>query len=86
MKSESYNTIIVSIDELWLKGKNRPFYFKTLKKNIKALLKAFGRNDTLVSIENHRFIINSGQPFTEENIKAISNIPGTNSIFPSVRI
>lgn len=86
MKSESYNTIIVSIDELWLKGKNRPFYFKTLKKNIKALLKAFGRKDTLVSIENHRFIINSGQPFTEENIKAISNIPGTNSIIPSVRI
>ena len=38
-----YNTIIVNIDELWLKGKNRPFYFKTLKKNIKAVLKAVGR-------------------------------------------
>ena len=81
-----YNTIIISIDELWLKGKNRPFYFKTLKKNIKLLLKSLGRDNTSVSIENHRFIVNSDDPFSKENILAISNIPGTNSIIPAVRI
>jgi len=81
-----YNTIIISIDELWLKGKNRPFYFKTLKKNIKLLLKSLGQKNTSVSIENHRFIINSEEPFSYENIKAISNIPGTNSIIPAFRI
>ncbi len=81
-----YNTIIISIDELWLKGKNRPFYFKTLKKNIKVLLKAIEQNSTSVSIENHRFIVNSEKPFSEEDIKAVSNIPGTNSIIPAFRI
>ncbi len=86
MKSELYNTIIVSIDELWLKGKNRPYYFKVLKKNIKLLLKVSGRRDTSVHVENHRFILNSDQPFSTENIDAISKIPGTNSIIPALRI
>ncbi len=81
-----YNTIIVNIDELWLKGKNRPFYFKTLKKNIKAVLKAIGRKNISVVIENHRFVLNSEQPFSEENINALSIIPGTNSIIPAARI
>ncbi|MEN8223429.1 MAG: tRNA uracil 4-sulfurtransferase ThiI [Acidobacteriota bacterium] len=81
-----YNTIIISIDELWLKGKNRPFYFKTLKKNIKLLLRSIGQNNTSVSIENHRFVVNSEEPFSEDNINAISNIPGTNSIIPAFRI
>ena len=58
-----YNTIIINIDELWLKGKNRPFYFKTLKKNIKAVLKAVGRKNISVYIENHRFVLNAEQPF-----------------------
>ncbi len=86
MTTGMYNTIIVNIDELWLKGKNRPFYFKTLKKNIKAVLKAFGRKNVSVSIENHRFVLNSEQFFTEGDIIALSNIPGTNSIIPAARL
>lgn len=86
MTAGMYNTIIVNIDELWLKGKNRPFYFKTLKKNIKAVLKAIGRKNISVYIENHRFILSAENSFTEENIIALSNIPGTNSVIPAVRI
>jgi len=81
-----YNTVIISIDELWLKGKNRPFYFKTLRKNIKVLLKAVGVSNASVSVENHRFIIHSEDPFSEEVIRAVSNIPGTNSVVPAIRI
>ncbi len=86
MNAEMYNTIIISIDELWLKGKNRPFYFKTLKKNIKLLLKSIGQNRTSVIVENHRFVVNSEDTFSEDDIAAVSNIPGTNSIIPAFRI
>jgi len=81
-----YNTIIVNIDELWLKGKNRPFYFKSLKKHLKAVLKAFGKLGTTVMLENHRFILNSDSIFLEEEIKSISMIPGINAILPAIRI
>lgn len=81
-----YNTIIANIDELWLKGKNRPLYFRVLRDHIKEVAKIRHGDRTNLSLENHRFILRSETEFEKETITALSKIPGLHSLIPAIRI
>ncbi|MEN8154028.1 MAG: tRNA uracil 4-sulfurtransferase ThiI [Acidobacteriota bacterium] len=81
-----YNTIIANIDELWLKGKNRPLYFRVLREHIKEVVKIRHSDRTNLSLENHRFILRSESEFGEDTIIALSKIPGLHSLIPAIRI
>jgi len=45
-----YKLLVVSIDELWLKGKNRPAYFRAIKKHVVDVLTHY--QDELIPIKN----------------------------------
>ncbi len=81
-----YNTLILNIDELWLKGKNRPFYFRMLKEHVREVLRVSGRSGDSIGVENHRFVLNSKKIIPSEIIGAITKIPGIHSVIPSIRV
>jgi len=78
--------LILNIDELWLKGSNRPLYFRELKKHIKLVTELLHGEKYKIDIENHRFILKSEMIFSKETIEGIKKIPGLHSIIPALLI
>ena len=79
-----YNTLILNVDELWLKGKNRPMYFKSLKKHLSEFFKLHHEGHTVtVKNENQRYVAKCEVPFSEELMEAAQKIPGLNSVLPA---
>jgi len=79
----SVDAIILNVDELWLKGKNRPAYFKAMKKHVKDFFEAHHPEKTSVVNENQRFVAKSSLPFEESLIEGLCMIPGLSSIVPA---
>ena len=79
------HTLIVNVDELWLKQKKRPYYMGVLKKNISAVLKNM-RNEAsrLCRVDNQRLVVSSDQEFSKECLSALQCIPGIHSISPAI--
>ncbi|RLA63568.1 MAG: tRNA 4-thiouridine(8) synthase ThiI [Epsilonproteobacteria bacterium] len=75
-----YNVILINVDELWLKGKNRNVYFKTLKTHAKDVLKSYHQGNLDFSNILQRLVIKSETNFSDETIKALESIPGIHSI------
>jgi thiamine biosynthesis protein ThiI len=81
-----YNILVINVDELWLKGKNRPLYFKALREHIRELLSAYhGEAFTCVN-EEQRFVAESESPFSGETMEALLRVPGIHSLVPARRI
>ena len=78
-----YKLLVISIDELWLKGKNRPAYFRAIKKHAVDVLSYY--QDEMIPIKNEeqRLICTSEKGFTQEAIMALQKVPGLHSIQPS---
>lgn len=76
------NTLLINVDELWLKGGNRPRYMKLLKTHLKDLFRAL---DVTTQFENtnQRFLINLDSEVTDDLLDALKKIPGIYSIMPS---
>lgn len=70
------NTLVLNVDELWLKGKNRPLYFKALKYHVKRVVKAYHCEPYLLKNESQRYVLTSDTAFTRELLEALSLIPG----------
>jgi thiamine biosynthesis protein ThiI len=81
-----YNTIVINIDELWLKGKNRPMYFKAIRKHIQEVLQAYHPGEFSFDFEEQRFVAKSRSPFSEETMQALLKVPGIHSLMPARRI
>jgi len=81
-----YNIIIINVDELWLKGKNRPYYFGTIRSHIKESLKANHQAPLTCVREEQRLVAKSETPFSEKSIQALLKIPGIHSLMPARRI
>lgn len=81
-----YNVLLINVDELWLKGKNRPVYYKAIREHIRELIKAYHCDQFSCLTEDQRIVTESETPFSEETIAALLNIPGVHSILPSRRI
>ena len=56
-----YKVIMINVDELWLKGKNRPQYFKAIKTHIEEVVTAFHPFEFKVKNESQRMIVRSDE-------------------------
>lgn len=74
--------MMINVDELWLKGGNRPHYQRVLKDHIKELFKAYGIRSQFENT-NQRVLITMEGEITEELISSLQKIPGIYSIMPS---
>ena len=81
-----YYSILVNVDELWLKGKNRPFYYQALRQHIITLVKNYHWHSYKLTHEVQRFVISSEESFSEEFIQALAKIPGIKNIVPSKKV
>ncbi|UCH92309.1 MAG: tRNA 4-thiouridine(8) synthase ThiI [Candidatus Aminicenantes bacterium] len=81
-----YNTIVINVDELWLKGKNRPLYFKAMRGHIRELLAAYHSSGFTCVNEEQRFVVQSRVPFSEEIIRALLKVPGIHSLMPARQV
>lgn len=82
-----YKSIIINIDELWLKGRNRKYYFKTLRDHVKLVLKAHAKDQVMeLKNEQQRLVARSEFGFTDEAIQSLVKIPGISSIQPAISI
>ena len=77
-----YRHLLINVDELWLKGKNRPAYFSALGSHIKEVLKAWGFKRYRFRYQNHRFILDFQQDISSDFLNRLSKIPGVYSIVP----
>ena len=81
-----YNTLVVTIDELWLKGKNRPFYFKKMKDNIKLLLNEVHPESFYIKKVDQRLVVESDSNFDVDTIRLLTHQPGIHSVSPAKSI
>jgi thiamine biosynthesis protein ThiI len=79
-----YRYLLISVDELWLKGKNRQHYFQAISQHILLMLKKTHEHKVKLVNHNQRLIIQSDEPFSEEVIEALTWIPGLYSITPAL--
>ncbi|MDH5580643.1 MAG: THUMP domain-containing protein, partial [Bdellovibrionales bacterium] len=82
----NYKTLVLSVDELWLKGKNRKYYFKGFKNHVKAIIKRLHNDSTICRNESQKLVVESPTPFTQELIDALIWLPGLQSLRPSVEV
>jgi thiamine biosynthesis protein ThiI len=78
-----YSDLMISVDELWLKGRNRPLYFQAIVKHIGMAIKAYHPHRFHFKNNSQRLLYSSDVPFGLEVIEALKKIPGISSIAPS---
>lgn len=81
-----YQTLIINVDELWLKGENRKVYKKALRIHLKELLRKRMGIEYEISDINHRYILEFQEGFKQEHLDALQKVPGIHSIIPAVKI
>lgn len=77
-----YNNFVISIDELWLKGKNRHLYLRAAMKHIDAVIKNYHSASFSNKILSQRIFYKSKSSFSDELLDAILKIPGLASVSP----
>ncbi len=75
-------SLLINVDELWLKGGNRPRLMKELKNHIKELFKSF-EFPTIFENVNQRFVVNTQSEISNELLEALQKVPGIYSIIPA---
>ena len=68
--------LVISIDELWLKGKNRKAYMQAAIDHIAAVFRVYHSDKFSYKIQSERLYYNSKTHFSDELINALSFIPG----------
>jgi thiamine biosynthesis protein ThiI len=82
-----YREVIINVDELWLKGNNRAWYYKLMKQHLMEVIdKHIGLSTSKLTHENHRYLLHSGIDLTEAQMLAFTKIPGIHSIAPARRV
>lgn len=74
--------LVISIDELWLKGRNRKIYFRAAIDHINAVFKSYHSDKFTYKVHSQRLYYSSHSPFSEELIIALTRIPGLAYISP----
>lgn len=82
-----YKNIIVNIDELWLKGKNRKHYFRTLREHVHLVIKSHSDGEK-VTLRNdqQRLVAESETGFTRDCINSLVKVPGVSTVQPAICI
>ena len=77
-----YQHLLINVDELWLKGKNRPAYFSALGSHIREVANACGPKRYTLKRENQRFVVISEEGCSKDLLDGLSGIPGIYSLIP----
>ncbi len=77
-----YKQLLINVDELWLKGKNRPQYFKALRQHIQLQMKRLGQKGYTIKNRNQRFVLNFETPYSDHVIPALLKVAGIYTIVP----
>lgn len=73
-------TLLINLDELWLKLGKRPYYMKAIKEHIQLTLNKHGYSGVCIVMENQRYLLQSDIHFSDELIDALLLLPGINSL------
>ena len=74
--------LVISIDELWLKGKNKSNYMRAAIEHIAAVFKVYHADKFHYKVQSERLYYSSNSEFSEELIVALTNVPGLAYISP----
>lgn len=77
-----YSNLVISVDELWLKGKNRHDYFRAAVDHISAVFKSYHTDRFSYKVQSERLYYTSPTFFSEELIQALTYVPGLAYISP----
>jgi tRNA uracil 4-sulfurtransferase len=77
--------MIITVDELWLKGKNRHLYFKALRKHVKNVIVKNISSEYKLWSEAQRFFLESDEFLPTVLIEKLTLIPGINSVAPTLK-
>ena len=78
-----YKILVLNVDELWLKGKNRPKYFTALKEHVEEVVKNHHGKSFKLKNESQRLVLRSDNAFEHKLIKSLQKVPGLHSIIPA---
>jgi thiamine biosynthesis protein ThiI len=77
-----YSDLVISLDELWLKGKNRKDYFRAAVNHIEAVFKNYHFDNFKFRVQSERLYFTSKTFFSEELLEALSRVPGLAYVSP----
>ena len=90
------NTLILNVDELWLKGKNRPLYYRAIKEHLAEVLDHYQAGTYRLFSEGQRFIAvikeevekqgEEGSSFKSVTIEHLLKVPGLHSLATAKRV
>lgn len=80
--TNSLFSLVISVDELWLKGRNQKIYLKAAIDHIQAVFKAYHSDKFSFRIQSQRLYYSSKTSFSEALIQALRLIPGLAYISP----
>lgn len=78
--------LVGSVDELWLRGDNRPTYVRLLKEHLEQVVSTFHQADFKIRVENHHHIIESSEPFSATCVSALLKVPGLHDLHPAEKV
>lgn len=77
-----YSNLVISLDELWLKGKNRVNYFRAAVDHINLVFKNYHSDKFSYRVQSERLYYTSNTFFSDELIEALTFVPGLAYISP----
>ena len=76
-------TILLNVDELWLKGKNRARYQQRLQNQVRQICKHYHASPFTLKNQNQRLILSSEEKFSPSLLFALKNLPGLFTLQPA---
>lgn len=77
-----YTNLVISVDELWLKGRNRNIYLRAALGHINAVVKNYHTDKFSQRTLSQRLLYTSETPFSDELIQSVLKVPGIASVSP----
>lgn len=77
-----FSHLVISIDELWLRGKNRIVYMRAAIDHINAVFKNYHEDRFTYKVQSERLYYTSKTEFSDELIHALTLVPGLAYISP----
>ncbi|RPJ70127.1 MAG: hypothetical protein EHM20_15740 [Alphaproteobacteria bacterium] len=77
-----YTNLVISVDELWLKGRNRNIYLRAALGHINAVIKNYHTDKFSQRTLSQRLLYTSETPFSDELIQSVLKVPGIASVSP----
>jgi tRNA uracil 4-sulfurtransferase len=78
-----YKTLLINVDEMWLKGRNRPYYYKVMRRHVKEIAKILGHKKFTVKNENQRLVLRCEESIEERLIERLQTMPGIFTLQPA---